>query len=93
MAVYIDNGYSGIRFERPAFIEMTKCIDAGIIGTVIVQNISRISRDSIGFRKWEADMRVRGVRFISVNDLHDSDKDDIMRDILSRIDSILIRKT
>jgi DNA invertase Pin-like site-specific DNA recombinase len=85
VVVYIDNGASGIRFDRPAFIQMMESIDAGIIGTVIVRDISRISRDYIGFGKWADDMRAKGVRLISVSDLYDNTDDTAAREAFRHI--------
>jgi len=43
--VYKDNGFSGLNFERPAFQELLADIESGLIGTVIVKDSSRISRN------------------------------------------------
>lgn len=42
---YVDDGYSGTSFNRPAFKELIKNIDSGIVGTVIVKDMSRLGRD------------------------------------------------
>lgn len=38
---YIDNGYSGTTFERPAFKKLLEDIEDGLINTVIVKDLSR----------------------------------------------------
>ena len=43
--MYTDNGFSGMNFERPAFQELLADIESGFIGTVIVKDSSRISRN------------------------------------------------
>lgn len=37
---YIDNGYSGTTFERPAFKKLLEDIEDGLINTVIVKDLS-----------------------------------------------------
>ena len=43
--IYKDDGYSGTNFKRPGFQEMLAGIEAGIIGTVIVKDMSRFGRN------------------------------------------------
>jgi len=67
--VRIDDGYSGVDFNRPAFIEMMEDIKAGTVNCVIVKDFSRFGRNYI-----EAGRYIQilfpgiGVRFIAVND-------------------------
>ena len=44
---YIDNGFSGKRFDRPAFQEMLQDIQAGKIDCVVVKDLSRLGRNYI----------------------------------------------
>ena len=44
---YIDDGYSGGNFERPAFKRLLKDIDKGVIDTVITKDTSRLGREFI----------------------------------------------
>ena len=47
MRYYIDNGFSGKRFDRPAFQEMLQDIQKSNIGCVVVKDLSRLGRDYI----------------------------------------------
>lgn len=47
--VYIEEGQSGKDLNRPKFIEMANDIKAGIIDTVVVTELSRVSRSVIDF--------------------------------------------
>ena len=66
---YIDNGFSGKRFDRPAFQKMSKDILTGKINCVIVKDLSRLGRDYITTGYYiEVIFPANGVRFVSVND-------------------------
>ena len=64
---YTDDGYSGGSFERPGWKQLIADIDAGLVGTVIAKDLSRIGRDYIqtGFYT-EVYFRRKGVRFIAI---------------------------
>ena len=42
---YVDDGVSGTTFERDGFKQMTRDIEDGLIGTVIVKDLSRLGRN------------------------------------------------
>lgn len=44
--IYIDDGFSGTRFNRPAFQKMIKDAQKGKINTIVVKDMSRFGRDS-----------------------------------------------
>ena len=65
----IDDGYSGILFDRPAFQEMMKDIMEGKINCVIVKDLSRLGREYIETGRYlRQTFPAFGVRFISIND-------------------------
>jgi DNA invertase Pin-like site-specific DNA recombinase len=73
--IRIDDGYSGVDFIRPAFIEMMEDIKAGIVNCVIVKDFSRFGRNYIETGRYIQVLFPRtGVRFIAVNDAYDSAK-------------------
>lgn len=70
---YTDDGYSGGDFERPAWKQMMRDIDAGMIDTVIAKDMSRIGRDylQVGFYT-EIQFREKGIHFIAISNGVDS---------------------
>ena len=73
--VYVDDGYTGLHFRRPAFQRMLADIDAHLVNCVIVKDLSRIGRDHIETSRFlERVFPEKGVRFIAVADQIDSQK-------------------
>ncbi len=69
----VDDGYSGVNFERPAFLEMMEEIKKGQVNCVVVKDLSRFGRNFEQTGKYlEQIFPFLGVRFISVNDRIDS---------------------
>ena len=65
----VDDGYSGVLFDRPAFQEMMNDIVSGKINCVIVKDLSRLGREYIETGRYLRQIfPAYGVRFISVND-------------------------
>ena len=67
-----DDGISGTRFDRPAFMQAMAGVEDGTIGTVIVKDMSRLGRDYLMVGQIQETMRQKGVRLIAVNDNYDS---------------------
>ena len=71
--IRIDDGYSGVNFERPDFIRMMEAVKNKEINCIIVKDFSRLGRNFIETGKYiEKLFPFMGVRFISVNDDYDS---------------------
>ncbi|MDR0916424.1 MAG: recombinase family protein [Oscillospiraceae bacterium] len=65
----VDDGYSGIIFERPDFKKMMEDIEAGIVNCVIVKDLSRLGREYIETGRYlRRIFPAYGVRFIAIND-------------------------
>lgn len=72
---YIDDGYTGTNFNRPAFRRMIEDAKKGRIHTILVKDLSRLGRDYIGVGDYlEQIFPVLGVRFIAVNSNYDSNR-------------------
>lgn len=73
MCCYIDNGFSGNRFDRPAFQEMLQDIENGKIDCIVVKDLSRLGRDYITVGYYlEMFFPRENVRFVSINDQFDT---------------------
>lgn len=71
--VQADDGYSGVNFQRPAFMNMMDSVRNKEINCIIVKDFSRLGRNFIETGKYiEKVFPFMGVRFISVNDHFDS---------------------
>ena len=70
---YIDDGFSGTDFDRPAFLRMLSDLRAKKRNCVVVKDLSRFGRNYIGAGKYlEEEFPALGVRFISLGDGIDS---------------------
>lgn len=82
VAEKIDDGYSGILFDRPSFKEMMQDIVDGKINCVIVKDLSRLGREYIETGRYlRRVFPAYGVRFIAITDnidtAHESSGDDL----------------
>ncbi|MDD4495897.1 MAG: recombinase family protein [Eubacteriales bacterium] len=65
----VDDGYSGIVFDRPAFKQMMQDIKNGVVNCVIVKDLSRLGREYIETGRYlKRIFPALGVRFIAIND-------------------------
>lgn len=82
---YVDDGYTGGNFERPAFQRMMNDIVSKKINCVIVKDLSRLGRNYIEMSKYlQVMFPTLNTRFISLNDNYDSEISD------EPIDTLLI---
>lgn len=70
---FLDDGYSGTNFERPAIQEIFQLVSEGKIGAIIVKDMSRFGRNYIETGCYiEQIFPLMGIRFIAINDSLDS---------------------
>ncbi len=70
---FVDDGYSGTNFERPAVRQMLSMVREGKICCIIVKDISRFGRNYLEVGDYlEQIFPFMGVRFIAINDGYDS---------------------
>lgn len=80
--VYIDDGYSGTSFDRPAFRRMIADIEAGKVNMVITKDLSRLGRDYIMTGHYmERYFPEKRVRYISLLDGIDTGVESTANDI------------
>ncbi len=66
---YVDDGYTGTNFQRPAFRRLLADIEAGLIDTVLTKDLSRLGRDYILTGHYlERYFPEKGVRYIALGD-------------------------
>lgn len=72
---YIDDGWSGTDFDRPAFKRLMADVTAGKVNCVIVKDLSRFGRNYVEAGKYiETVFPLFNVRFIAINDGLDSEE-------------------
>ncbi|MCL1878438.1 MAG: recombinase family protein [Defluviitaleaceae bacterium] len=72
---FVDDGWSGTDFNRPAVKELLDLVRSGGVNCIIVKDFSRFGRNYIEVGDYlEQIFPLPGVRFISVNDRFDSQK-------------------
>ncbi len=71
--VFIDDGFSGVTYDRPGFQKMMAEIEAGNVSTVITKDLSRLGRNSALTGLYiNYTFPQYGVRYIAVNDHFDT---------------------
>lgn len=88
---YIDDGYSGINYDRPAFEEMAEDIKKGRINAVITKDFSRLGREYIETGYYITKFfPENNIRYIAINENYDSNSPNTMyNDIMIGFKSII----
>ncbi len=72
---FVDDGYSGTSFTRPAFMELMELAEQGKIATIIVKDHSRLGRNRLIIGQLlEEDFVRLNIRYIAIMDNIDTDK-------------------
>ncbi|MDL2273914.1 recombinase family protein [Oscillospiraceae bacterium OttesenSCG-928-G22] len=75
--IYVDDGFTGTNYDRPAFKRMIEDIESGHINVVLTKDLSRLGRNYVMTGQYtDFFFPEHGVRYVAVNDSYDSDKDD-----------------
>ncbi|MCD8398810.1 MAG: recombinase family protein [Lachnospiraceae bacterium] len=87
---YVDNGYSGTSFDRPEFNRLMEDMKAGRIHCIVVKDLSRFGRDFLETGYYlETVLPHLNVRFISINDDFDSNRESDRNSIAVPIKNII----
>lgn len=71
---YVDDGFSGGNFQRPAFQQMISDMENGEIGIIVTKDLSRLGRNQLHTGLYiEERFPMFGVRYIAINDNVDTD--------------------
>ena len=97
VAVYQDDGYTGLNMDRPDLKRMLSAAEKGIINMIVTKDLSRLSRNYLEAGRLIEEFFPRyGVRYIALNDSIDTmtDNNDIapFRNILNEFYSRDISK-
>lgn len=66
---FVDDGYSGVSFTRPAFMELMELAEAEMVETIIVKDHSRLGRNRLVIGQLlEEDFVRLNVRYIAIMD-------------------------
>ena len=72
---YIDDGWSGTNFDRPAFQRMMDDVDAGRINCIITKDLSRFGREHVMMDYYlEFVFPEKNIRYIAVTENEDTKK-------------------
>ena len=71
--IYVDDGYSGLNFNRPDFNRLLDDIESGKLDIVITKDLSRLGRDhlKVGYFT-EIYFPTKRIRYIAINDSVDT---------------------
>lgn len=89
---FVDDGYSGGNFDRPAFQEMMRELEQGKANIVITKDLSRLGRDMREASYYaEQFLPEHGIRYIAIADNFDTEHENIMAPFQFAMNEVYLR--
>lgn len=90
--VFIDDGWSGGNFDRPAFQEMIALLEQGKANIVITKDLSRLGRDMREASYYaEQHFPEHGIRYLTVADNFDTEQENVMAPFQFAMNEVYLR--
>ena len=90
--VFIDDGWSGGNFDRPAFQEMIALLEQGKANIVITKDLSRLGRDMREASYYaEQYFPEHGMRYLTVADNFDTEQENVMAPFQFAMNEVYLR--
>lgn len=90
--VFVDDGWSGGNFNRPAFQEMIALLEQGKANVVITKDLSRLGRDMREASYYaEQYFPECGIRYLTVADNFDTEQENIMAPFQFAMNEVYLR--
>lgn len=89
---FVDDGYSGGNFDRPAFQDMLRQLDDGKANMVITKDLSRLGRDMRESSYYaEQFFPEHGIRYLTIADNFDTAQENIMAPFQFAMNEVYLR--
>lgn len=89
---FVDDGYSGGNFDRPAFQEMLRQLRQGKANLVITKDLSRLGRDMREASYYaEQFFPEHGIHYLALSDNFDTERENIMAPFLFAMNEVYLR--
>lgn len=89
---FVDDGFSGGNFDRPAFQEMLQQLKAGKANMVITKDLSRLGRDMREASYYaEQFFPERGIRYLTIADNFDNSYENVMAPFQFAMNEVYLR--
>ena len=90
--VFVDDGWSGGNFDRPAFQEMIALLEQGKANIVITKDLSRLGRDMREASYYaEQYFPEHGIRYLTVADNFDTERENVMAPFQFAMNEVYLR--
>lgn len=90
--IFIDDGWSGGNFDRPAFQEMIALLEQGKANIVITKDLSRLGRDMREASYYaEQYFPEHGIRYLTVADNFDTEQENVMAPFQFAMNEVYLR--